>query len=398
MYQVHPDFKPYKPVSSEELIRIQNEPVLDLSGLDNPIIIEKIELIRTHRQWIVRTTSKDGMVGLGISNTRMPISYPMLTDLMAPYCIGKDARTLEKLIDEIYVYKSNYKLAGIPYYVALSAFETSTLDLLAKCRKVSLGGMFGPKIHDRVNVYAASGNRGNTAEEELEILKRRVDEIGAKAIKFKIGGRMSKNADSLEGRSEELIYLTRKYFGDDFIIHADGNGSYDAPEAIRYGKILEDINAYFYEEPCPFDDLEENRKVREALTIPIAFGEQETSLRRFRWLIERHAASVLQPDILYNGGLIRTTKVARMAAAADMTVTPHTSDQFCFVYILHFTSYTPNIGKYQEDKQGLALANELMDGVLTMKDGELNIPDVIGVGVREDHPWIKEAEVLASIS
>lgn len=63
---------------------------------------------------------------------------------------------------------------------------------------------------------------------------------------------MSKNKDSMAGRSENLIYGTRRFFGDDMIIHADGNGSYDVETAVYFGKIMEDINGYFYEEPCPF--------------------------------------------------------------------------------------------------------------------------------------------------
>ena len=295
------------------------------------------------------------------------------------------------------MYQSNYKMAGIPYYSCLSALELSILDMLAKARKVSLGQMLGPRIHDSANVYVASGNRHTTPEEELEILARRVEACGAKAIKYKIGGRMSKNKDSMKGRSEELIYLTRKFFGDSMIIHADGNGSYDTETAIRYGKILEDIQAYFYEEPCPFDDLMSTKAVADAMTIPLAFGEQETSMTRFCWLVKNHGCDVIQPDILYNGGLIRTTKVARMAQAANMTVTPHVSTGFCFVYILHLSSYTPNIGRYQEMKEGLDMTNDFLEGQIVLKNGVMNIPDSVGVGIKEDHPLIKEAVVLGAV-
>ena len=138
-------------------------------------------------------------------------------------------------------------------------------------------------------------------------------------------------------------------------------------------------------------------KVREALTIPLAFGEQETSMRRFRWLIENHGAGVLQPDILYNGGMIRTTKAAKMAAAANMTVTPHVSDGFGFVYILHASSYMENIGKYQECKEGFELANELLDGILEMKEGRITIPDAAGVGIRGDNPVMRRGKVVVRV-
>lgn len=397
MYRIHRDFNPYKKPDGAELDRIASQKLLKLEGLDAPVWIQKIEVLDYEGTWMVRTTSKCGAVGIGISNKRLKYVYPILQKLIAPCFIGKDARELEQLSDEVYVYKNNYKLSGLPYYIAFSAVETSILDLLAKVKNVPLGQLFGPRVNERANLYVASGNRGNTAQEELEILAKRVEKLGARAIKFKIGGRMSGNKDSLEGRSEVLIYKTREFFGDDMIIHADGNGSYDAETAVSYGKMLEEINAYFYEEPCPFDDFTETKKTADALTIPLAFGEQETSMRRFRWLIENHGVDVLQPDILYNGGLLRTTKVARMAAAAGMTVTPHVSDGFGFVYNLHFASYTGNIGKYQESKEGFELANELLGGALELKDGAVNIPAAAGVGVDSEHPWIRNAKTVFTV-
>lgn len=397
MYQVHSDFRTYQPVEEKVLDEILESKVVRLDGLTSPLIIDKIELLFNHGVYIVRTTTKEGLQGISISNDRLQFTYPILMKLIAPYFIGKDARDLERLMDEVYVWKNNYKMAGIPYYSCLSAMELSILDLLAKARNVTLGEMFGPRVHSKTNVYVASGNRHTTPEEELEILRRRVEACGAKAIKYKIGGRMSKNKDSMQGRSEELIYLTRRFFGDKMIIHADGNGSYDTETAIRYGKILEDINAYFYEEPCPFDDLESTKAVADAMTIPLAFGEQETSLTRFKWLIKNHGCDVVQPDILYNGGLVRTTKVARMAEAAHMTVTPHVSTGFCFVYILHLASYTPNIGKYQEMKEGLELTNDFLGGQIVLKDGEMNIPDSVGIGIDEKNPLVTKALVLECV-
>lgn len=393
MYQMHEDFKlPHGTVTSEALKEIEESRVLHLEGLTSPILIESIELYRQgEKNFFVRIRSKDGLCGVAPANDRAAFCYPIFNELLVPYFIGKDARDLEALLDGVYVYKSNYKLAGLPLWCSVAYLELAVLDLLGKAAGKSIGRLFGERIRDKINIYVASGNRGTTPQEELEILAKWVEEVGAKAIKFKIGGRMSKNADSIEGRSEGLIRLTREYFGEKMIIHADGNGSYDAKEAVRYGHILEEINAYFYEEPCPFDDLWETKAAADALTVPIAFGEQETSLRRFRWIIENNAAQIIQPDILYNGGLIRTTKVARMAALAGKTITPHVSTGFPFVYILHLASYTPNMGRFQEHKKGFSYANELMNGAMTMKDGTITIPDLPGIGVDPDSPLLKDA-------
>lgn len=394
MYTVHKDFHPWHEVDEKKLDEVLYGRMLDLSGLDRPLVIKKIEYLYNNGFYLVRTTTEDGHVGVAVPTKRIYLAESLLYRCVAPYFIGKDARDIEALVDGVYVWKSNYKLAGLPFFIALSAIETSILDLLGKARGVTVGELFGKRIKERVNIYYASGNRQTTPEEELEILARKVAECGARAIKFKIGGRMSRNADSIANRSEELIRLTREYFGPDMIIHADGNGSYDVQTALRYARILEEINAYFYEEPCPFDDLDSTREVTVNCTIPLAFGEQETSLNRFKWLVKNHGCDVIQPDILYNGGLIRTTRVARMAELAGMSVTPHVSDGFGFIYILHFSSYTPNIGNYQEMKTGLKETNEFLDGHIVLKDGKLNIPTLPGFGIREDHPLVRKAVLL----
>lgn len=360
MYQVHKDFNEYKPVTRAQLDQILDTPVLNLDGLDYPIIIKKIELLFNHGNYIVRTISEDGLEGISLANDRMEFCYPILEKQVAPYFIGQDARRLEALLEEVYVYKANYKLAGIPYYSVLAALELSILAMLAKARNVSMVAMFGGRLKDWANLYVASGNRQTTPEEELEIIKG-------------------------------------EFFGDDMIIHADGNGSYDVETAVKYGKMLEEINAYFYEEPCPFDDLESTRDVTAQTKVPLAFGEQENSMTRFRWLVENHGCDVVQPDIFYNGGLIRTTKVAKMAQLAGMTITPHVSSGFCFVYLLYFAAYTPNIGQYLENKEGLELANDFLIEPIVRKDGRLSIPDLKGVGVDASGELIREAIVLFDI-
>jgi L-alanine-DL-glutamate epimerase-like enolase superfamily enzyme len=318
---------------------------------------------------------------VAVASERAKYLHPMLKELIVPFFIGKDARDLEKLLEGVYVYESNYKLAGLALWCCISWVEASLLDMLGRMNGKPIGELLGGVIRNEIPIYVASGNRGTTPEEEVEILQQRVAATGAKAIKFKIGGRMSKNADSIQGRSEELIYLTRKTFGDAMSIHADGNGSYDPPLAIEYGKLLEEIGAFFYEEPCPFDHLEDTKTVADALRIPMAFGEQETSIRRFRWIIDQDAAQVVQPDLQYNGGFIRNTRVARMAALKGIPVTPHLSSGFGYVYVLHFASYIPNIGKFQEHKTGLNETAYLFSQTMEVKDGVMKAPTGPGLGM-----------------
>jgi len=81
---------------------------------------------------------------------------------------------------------------------------------------------------------------------------------------------MSRDEDALPGRTPKLIELSREEFGDEMAIHVDSNSSYYPPQAIEVGRMLEDIEAVYFEKPCPFDHLEDTRQVTDALRIPVA--------------------------------------------------------------------------------------------------------------------------------
>src|SRR6185503_19851425 len=147
-----------------------------------------------------------------------------------------------------------------------------------------LGLLISDKIHNPiVKVYRANGERDNSAEEVMRNLKRQVEESQAKALKIKIGGRMS-HVEYPTGRSEKLIPMERKEFGDKMVCYADSNGSYDVSEGIKFGKLFQEYKYAFYEEPVPFDWYEETKAVADAVDIPLAGGEQESSMHAFRWL------------------------------------------------------------------------------------------------------------------
>jgi L-alanine-DL-glutamate epimerase-like enolase superfamily enzyme len=368
-----------KNVTAAELDAAAALPVLTPEILACPVMIESIELLYNGRFYTVRTRSKDGAEGIAVTNDKAVYLYPILQQRVIPFFLNKDARDLEALIDGVFVANSNYKLAGLALWCCIAWVEFSILDLLGQIAQKSVGQLLGTILRNEIPIYVASGRRDTTPEQEVAILQGRIAETGARAVKFKVGGRMSKNADSLAGRTEGLIRLSRKVFGDEIIIHADGNGSYDPPCAIEIGKMLEEINAYFYEEPCPFDHLEDTKAVADALTIPIAGGEQETSLRRFRWMILNNAVQTVQPDLHYNGGLIRTIRVARMAAAGK-PITLHISDGLCYVQMLHFAAITPNIGKFQEFKTGIEETGGYFDPPLQAKEGKVSVPSLAWSG------------------
>ncbi len=389
----NPDRK--RVVDESALIQAANAPVLQLSTLTQPVIIESIELLQSGKLRLVRTRSKDEAVGVSVTNERIVYLFPLLQQRVIPFFIGKDARNLESLLDGVYVHESNYKMQGLAFWCCVAWVEFSILDMLGRISKQHVSELFGGKVRQEIPIYVASGNRDTTPKEEVEILKKRIAETGAKAVKFKVGGRMSRNRDSLPNRSEELIELTRKELGDDVTIQADANGSYDAQKAIEIGRRLEGINAYLFEEPCPFDEFEETKVVADALTIPISGGEQESSEYRFRWMISNNVLQIVQPDLHYYGGFIRATRVARMAAKAGLPITVHISGgDTGFAEMVNFCSFTPNIGRFQELKQGVEETGSLFDPPVRVRNGSLNVPHAPGMGMLHADELLKNAKKI----
>jgi L-alanine-DL-glutamate epimerase-like enolase superfamily enzyme len=318
-------------------------------------------------------------------NNRLDYLWPIMERFVVPYVLGKDARELDALVDGIYTYHSAYKLAGIALWNPVAYVELSLLDLMGKTMDRAVGAMFGPVVRERIPVYLSSLRRDTTAEEEVAWLGQRLEETGADAVKLKIGGRMSHNADAFPGRTERLIPRARETFGDDVAIYVDANGSYDAEGAIEVGALLADYGVAFLEEPCPWQEYEQTRQVAEALDLPVAGGEQDSSLPRFRWMIDNRAVDVVQPDMMYNGGMIRALRVAEMAEEAGLPVMPHSPKVGAeSAAVLHFASVVPNLGPHQEYRGEYVPPTSWYAPNFALEGGAVPVPSGPGLGVIYD--------------
>jgi L-alanine-DL-glutamate epimerase-like enolase superfamily enzyme len=367
------------------------KPVLKRELFPEPVIIDTLELLKLNNTFLCRVRSKGGAEGISVANNdQMRSLYPVFLNRLQPFFPGKDARDIEKLIDEVYVYQSNYKMQNLALWVPLATIEFAILDMLGRIAGKSFGQLLGEIHNTEIAVYQANGERGISAELTIEHLLKEVGETKARALKFKVGGRMSSNFEEPKGRSEKLIPLVRKTFGDRMVIYADSNGSYTAKEAIRIGKIMEEYKLDFYEEPVPFDWYEETKEVADSLNIPIAGGEQEPSLHMFRWLIATDTLQIVQPDMFYFGGMIRSMKVARMAEMFNIECTPHISGSgLGYLYMMHFVSAIPNAGPYHEFK---GFNDELpftcRTSSLSSNNGVVTVPSGPGLGIEIDAAYI----------
>ena len=371
-------------VDVANLDRAAAAPVLRVADFKSPVIIDSMRLLRKGDEYFVHVRSKDGAEGVSVINPpRGAYLDKIAKQLVLPFFVGKDARDLDNLLWELYRWRDNYKLQGLALWSPQAWAEFAILDMLGRIAGKPMGALLGDIVRSEVACYVASGRRDTTPEAEIDHLRKLVEESGARAVKFRVGGRMSRNADASPGRTERLIPLARKALGAGIDLHADANSSYDPPQAIRVGRMLEEINAVYFEEPCPFDHHEDTKIVADTLTIPVAGGEQESSEWRFRWTVANRGTDIVQPDLFYYGGMIRSIRVARMAALAKIPTTVHISGGFGFVYMLHFASCVPDIGRYQEYKLGLGEYGKWLDPTIVVKDGKMSVPTGPGVGIKD---------------
>ena len=385
-----------------KLDEVRRQPVLRRELFPAPVVIESLELLRHEDSFLCRVRSRDGAEGLSVGHAGLRVLYPLFVHNLKPFFLGKDARDLDFLLEKVFVYNFNFRYNGISIGTPLATIELALLDLLGRVAGRPFGQLVGEIHQPEVSVYQATEYREKPVEESLELIRRDVAEYDARALKIKVGGLMFMTTDiravAPPGRTEAIIPLVRKTFGDGMALYADANGFYSVEEAIRVGRLLEEYRYGFFEEPVMFDWYEETRQVADALALPIAGGEQEYSRHGFRWLIANDAVEIVQPDTYYFGGMVRSLQVARMAAAFGKSCTPHMSGGgLGFLYMAHFVSALPNGTPHHEFKGlGTSVPFECRTSPLKVVVGRIKVPTGPGFGVDIDPAYVAKHRVVTA--
>ena len=382
------------------LDKILQQPVLKRELFTTPVIIESVELLRFGKSYLCRVRSKDGAEGISVAHSSMSTLFPVFLSTVQPYFIGQDARDLDLILERIYIFNFNFRLNGIALGLPLATVEFAILDMLGRMAGKTMGELIGEIHNPEVGIYVATEFREKPLEEHFDLIKKAVSEYDTHALKVKIGYQFAGSKDIRYkepiGKTEKMIPLLRKEYGDSMSLYADSNGYYNVPEAIRVGKLLEEYKYVYFEEPVMYDHFEEIKEVADALTLPVANGEQDQSFVHFRWSIANDGLDIVQPDNYYFGGLIRSMKVARMADAFGKTIVPHMSGGgLGFLYNMQFVSVVPNAGVHHEFK-GLDsnVPFECPTSPLKVVNGKLKVPTGPGSGVNIDPEFIRKHQVV----
>ena len=370
----------------------------DLSSrITHPIVIHSVELLKTQGQLMLVVTSSDGLKGITQCNDRMQNLVSLLKGLVVRHFMGQDAREVALLADNAYRLNSNYKYAGMPLWNCIGSVEIAVWDLLGKAAALPVYQLLGNPVRNEYPVYVSDFNRGGDPQKIADALLAKVEATGAKGVKIKVGGRMSNTAEDT-AQTKRFVPVVRKTLGDKAVIYADANGSYTAKEGIETGRMLEDYGIEIFEEPCNFEDEDSTRKVNASLRkVRLAGGEQDTSLYKFRRLAESNVYDILQPDLYYNGGILRTLHVSVIAKKfGNKDIAPHTPKADPLIApFWQVAAIVPNLYGLQEYVYNPGESSPSWHSRIDVREGMMRISREPGLGIAYDEEIWKGAEKIA---
>lgn len=354
--------------------------------------IRSIETFTREPLSIVRVRTDSGQEGYGqIAPYNAAISAMVMHRMVVWHALGRDPADLDAISDRCI--EANYKFPWSFVCRALAGLDTALWDLHGRTAGKSVCELLGG-THRPFPAYGSSMRRDITPVDEAARLVRLRDEQGYRAFKIRIGSVTGHDRDQWPGRTEEIVPTVRKAIGDEIDLLVDANSCYTPAKAIEVARMLRDNNVYFFEEPCPYWELEWTAQVTAATDVPVAGGEQDNDLAQWRRMIAMPAVDIVQPDLCYLGGLTRGLRVADMAALAGRPCIPHSANlSLVTVFTLHMLGAIRNAGPYVEYSiEPTNWTDGLFEPALKLADGKVAIPDGPGWGVTVNKGWLERAE------
>ena len=199
-----------------------------------------------------------------------------------------------------------------------SAIDNCLWDILGKAVNLPVYQLLGA-YKDRVRAYASSQHL------------KTVDDFVADLQHAKGGGFTAYKihppelaGDSCDYRLDmEVAKAVRSHAGDNFPLLFDAVGVYTRDEAMKVGRLLDQLGFVSYEDPIPTSDIEGLAQLAQALDVPITIGEFITSPYHYAEYIRRGACDVVRFVVDNIGGITGGMKVARLAECFGMECQPH---------------------------------------------------------------------------
>jgi L-alanine-DL-glutamate epimerase-like enolase superfamily enzyme len=358
--------------------------------LDHPTSFSTRRVL--HRDYtLVTVRGDDGIEGIGFcygGSNAGSIATLAVRELLAPAIVGRDAHGVEALWAAMYQESLLHGRAG-SVMRAISAVDVALWDRNARAAGLPLWKVLGAARPETVPAYASGGYYldGKTPQRLGAELAGYV-EAGFGAVKIKVG--------RLDPAGEETrMAAARDAIGPDIQLMLDANNAWaDLPTALEYMKRYEPYDPYWIEEPFSPDDIDNHARLAERTPVMVATGEIEAGRWRFKELLEKGAAAILQPDACVCGGISEFRRIAATAASYGVTLSPH---WFHDLHV-HLVAAAPN-ARYVEFFPDDQVHNfrRLIDTQLEVRGGELVLPEGSGLGFDFDDARV-EAYALDPLS
>jgi galactonate dehydratase len=350
--------------------------------LRDSVKITRLETFLVKPRWIFLKVHTDaGVTGLGeplLEGRALTIQTAIKE--IEPYLIGKDPRNVVHHWQAIY--RHAFYRGGPILTSALSGIDQALWDIKGKLLNVPVYELFGGPTRDRVRIYGRASN--------AEDMKKRKAE-GYKTIKTGVArefpARAVENPKFIKYAVDNFASL-RETAGDEIDIGIDFHGAIPPQTSKLLIKELEPYQPMFIEEPVQAQNVDVLVDIARGTHLPIATGERIFTKWGFREILEKGAASILQPDLCHAGGLTEGRLIAGMAEAYYATIAPHNPmGPISLAAGLHLAASIPNFLVQEQVSLG---EGYLKNPFKLEKDGNVLIPTGPGLGVELDEDQLAD--------
>lgn len=344
--------------------------------------ITRLETFLVKPRWIfLKIHTDEGVVGLGeplLEGRALTIQTAIKE--IEPYLIGKDPRQVVHHWQAIY--RHAFYRGGPILTSALSGIDQALWDIKGKLLGVPVYELFGGPTRDRVRIYGRASN--------AEDMKKRKQE-GYTVIKTGVAKKQPagivENPAFIKYAVDNFASL-REAGGDEMDIGIDFHGAISPQTAKLLIKELEPFQPMFIEEPCQAQNVDVMADIARGTHLPIATGERIFTKWGFREILEKGAASILQPDICHAGGLTECRLIAGMAEAYYAAIAPHNPmGPISLACGLHLAASIPNFLVQEQVSLG---EGYLKNPFKLQSDGSVMIPQGPGLGVELDEDALED--------
>jgi galactonate dehydratase len=340
-----------------------------------PLKITKLETFLVKPRWLfLKIHTNAGITGLGepITEGRALTCATAIKEI-EPYLIGKDPRAVVHHWQAIY--RHAFYRGGPILTSALSGIDMALWDIKGKALGVPTYELLGGPTRNRVRCYA----HARTPETMVEAMKK-----GFTA--FKTGPAKRRPQRYIETPSEvayaiEKLGELRKAVGDTVDIGVDFHGAISPALAKVLIKGMEQFNPMFIEEPCQAQNHDVMAEIARGTHLPIATGERVFTKWGFREVLEKKAATILQPDMCHAGGITEVRLIAGMAEAYYASIAPH--NPLGPISLAAGVQLAASIPNFLIQEQ-VSLGEGYIKKPFTIRDGYLDLPTAPGLGIELD--------------